>query len=150
AELCRLLAHHEQLLVLAGDEIAVAGRIHGDRRIDVEAVDLRTLRFTERLYRGPSVGAHHGRVEVLVAYVAILAPAEPLGRIRVRGAHIAGIGVGRGLALRLHEPGARQGQDGRQQGEYPSVAHALSLALPAADCTPGVPLGPGRRSCAFP
>jgi hypothetical protein len=96
-----LLPHDEELLVGARDEIAVAGRIGRDGRVDVEAVDLRLARRAPALRLHTPVRAHDRRLEVDVADVVHVGPAEPVRRVRVGGALVAGVRIRRVAPLRL-------------------------------------------------
>ncbi len=111
AEARRLLVHDKELLVGGGDEVAVARRIEGDGRIDVEAVDARLARRVPGLHAGLAVRLHDGGVEVPVAHVVGIWSAEPVGVIAVDGALVARVRIG-GARWR---PGA--GEHRGEQGE---------------------------------
>lgn len=136
SQTCRLLADNEQLLVRTRHQIAVAARVGRDRRVDVEAVELRMARGLPPLHLRVSVGLDDGGVEVVVAHVVDVGTAEPVGRIRVDRAGVAGIRTLGGALRRFRPRGsvdtgeAAEEPDGEESGEERESSHGGKMAHP--------------------
>jgi hypothetical protein len=115
AEPRRLLADDEDLLELGRHQVAVAGLVERDRRVDVEAVELGLARRFPALDARRAATLDAGGVHVDVARVVVgVATAEPVRRVGVDLAHVAGVGRVAGAADGgQHEGGT--GEEGRQR-----------------------------------